>query len=100
MTGCCSGRGTSFTDWSGHTWSLIYPCFPPPHGFYFKYLLCSIANTLGILLTLVDLEVLEQFIAQLPEEVAAWVQCHYLESLEESIMLAEVHLVVYSGRGQ
>ncbi|KAL7889560.1 hypothetical protein AOLI_G00018180 [Acnodon oligacanthus] len=39
---------------------------------------------------------LEQFIARLPEERAAWVQCHQPELLDE---LAEAHMAAFSGAG-
>uniref|UniRef100_A0AAR2IX28 SCAN box domain-containing protein n=1 Tax=Pygocentrus nattereri TaxID=42514 RepID=A0AAR2IX28_PYGNA len=46
-----------------------------------------------------DLVVLEQFITCLPEETAAWVQCHQPESLDEATKLAEAHMAAYSGAG-
>ncbi|XP_036417924.1 uncharacterized protein LOC118801669 [Colossoma macropomum] len=45
-----------------------------------------------------DLVVLEQFIAHLPEKTAARVQCHQPESLDEATRLAEAHLAAYSGK--
>uniref|UniRef100_A0AAR2JZ42 SCAN box domain-containing protein n=1 Tax=Pygocentrus nattereri TaxID=42514 RepID=A0AAR2JZ42_PYGNA len=44
-----------------------------------------------------DLVVLEQFITRLPEETAAWVQCHQPESLDKATELA--HMAAYSGAG-
>ncbi|KAL7890543.1 hypothetical protein AOLI_G00000190 [Acnodon oligacanthus] len=48
---------------------------------------------------ILDLVVLEQFIACLPEETAAWVQCHQPGSLDEATRLAEAHMAAYSGVG-
>ncbi len=45
----------------------------------------------------VDLVVLEQFIARLPRGMAEWVQCHCPMSLTQAIQLAEDHLVVCPG---
>ncbi len=41
----------------------------------------------------IDLVVLEQFIARLPRGTAEWVQCHRRTSLTQAIQLAEDHLV-------
>ncbi|XP_067312541.1 zinc finger and SCAN domain-containing protein 25-like [Pseudorasbora parva] len=48
---------------------------------------------------IVDLVVLEQFIARLPKKTAEWVQCHRPTSLETAIHLAEDHLVACPGVG-
>ncbi|XP_067305994.1 zinc finger protein with KRAB and SCAN domains 7-like [Pseudorasbora parva] len=48
---------------------------------------------------IVDLVVLEQFIARLPRKTAEWVQCHRPTSLETAIHLAEDHLVACPGVG-
>ncbi|XP_051546816.1 uncharacterized protein LOC127436589 [Myxocyprinus asiaticus] len=45
----------------------------------------------------IDLMVLEQFIARLPRVTAECVQCHHLASLQTAIQLAEDHMAVYSG---
>ncbi|XP_067312459.1 zinc finger protein with KRAB and SCAN domains 7-like [Pseudorasbora parva] len=49
---------------------------------------------------IVDLVVLEQFIARLPRKTAEWVQCHRPTSLETAINLAEDHLVACPGVGE
>uniref|UniRef100_A0AAR2L553 SCAN box domain-containing protein n=1 Tax=Pygocentrus nattereri TaxID=42514 RepID=A0AAR2L553_PYGNA len=46
-----------------------------------------------------DLVVLEQFITRLPEETAAWAQCHQPESMDEATKLSEAHMAAYSGAG-
>ncbi|KAL7889796.1 hypothetical protein AOLI_G00020540 [Acnodon oligacanthus] len=48
---------------------------------------------------ILDLVVLEQFITRLPEETAAWVQCHQPGSLDEATRQAEAHIAAYSGAG-
>ncbi len=48
----------------------------------------------------VDLVVLEQFIARLPWTTAEWVQCHRPTSLTQAIQLAEDHLVACPGVGE
>ncbi len=48
----------------------------------------------------IDLVVLEQFIARLPRRTAEWVQCHRLTSLMQAIQLAEDHLVSCPGVGE
>ncbi|XP_058630037.1 zinc finger protein with KRAB and SCAN domains 7-like [Onychostoma macrolepis] len=48
----------------------------------------------------VDLVVLEQFIARLPRGTAEWVQCHRPTSLTQAIQLAEDHLVACPGVGE
>ncbi|XP_052472370.1 uncharacterized protein LOC128028987 [Carassius gibelio] len=47
----------------------------------------------------VDLVVLEQFIARLPKKTAEWVQCHRPTSLDSAIHLAEDHMVACPGVG-
>ncbi|XP_067309298.1 zinc finger protein with KRAB and SCAN domains 7-like [Pseudorasbora parva] len=49
---------------------------------------------------IVDLVVLEQFIARLPKKTAEWVQCHRPTSLTTAINLAEDHLVACPGVGE
>uniref|UniRef100_A0A9J8CUW3 SCAN box domain-containing protein n=1 Tax=Cyprinus carpio carpio TaxID=630221 RepID=A0A9J8CUW3_CYPCA len=41
---------------------------------------------------LIDLVVLEQFIARLPKKTAEWVQCHCPTSLDLAVYLAEDHM--------
>ncbi|KAL7867075.1 hypothetical protein AOLI_G00148890 [Acnodon oligacanthus] len=48
---------------------------------------------------ILDLVVLEQLITRLPNETAAWVQCHQPGSLDEATRLAEAHMAAYSGAG-
>ncbi len=48
----------------------------------------------------IDLVVLEQFIARLPRRTAEWVQCHRPTSLMQAIQLAEDHLVACPGVGE
>ncbi len=48
----------------------------------------------------VDLVVLEQFIAWLPWTKAEWVQCHHPTSLTQALQLAEDHLVACPGVGE
>ncbi|XP_052421820.1 zinc finger protein 213-like [Carassius gibelio] len=48
----------------------------------------------------VDLVVLEQFIARLPRGTAEWVRCHRPSSLTQAIQLAEDHLVACPGGGE
>ncbi len=48
----------------------------------------------------IDLVVLEQFIARLPRRTAEWVQCHRPTSLMQAIQLAEDHLVACPGVGK
>ncbi len=48
----------------------------------------------------IDLVVLEQFIARLPWRTAEWVQCHRPTSLTQAIQLAEDHMVACPGVGE
>ncbi len=48
----------------------------------------------------IDLVVLEQFIARLPRRTAEWVQCHRPTSLRQAIQLAEDHLGACPGVGE
>lgn len=48
----------------------------------------------------VDLIVLEQFIARVPRGTAEWVQYHHPALLNQAIQLAEDHLVVCPGVGE
>ncbi len=48
----------------------------------------------------VDLVVLEQFIARLPRGTAEWVKCHCPTSLTQAIQLTEDHLVMCPGVGE
>ena len=49
---------------------------------------------------IIDLVVLEQFIARLPRKTAEWVQCHRPTSLDSAIHLAEDHMVACPGVGE
>ncbi len=48
----------------------------------------------------IDLVVLEQFVARLPNRTAEWVQCHRPTSLAQAIQLAEDHLAACPGVGE
>ncbi len=48
----------------------------------------------------VDLVVLEQFVARLPSGTAEWVQCQRPASLDQAIQLAEDHLAACPGVGE
>ncbi len=48
----------------------------------------------------IDLVVLEQFVARLPRRTAEWVQCHRPTSLAQAIQLAEDHLSACPGVGE
>ncbi len=48
----------------------------------------------------IDLVVLEQFIARLPRRTAEWVQCHHPTSLTQAIQMAKDHLVACPGVGE
>ncbi len=53
-----------------------------------KWLLAEPRDVEGV----IDLVVLEQFVARLPRRTAEWVQCHRPTSLAQAIQLAEDHL--------
>ncbi|XP_077091535.1 uncharacterized protein LOC143743618 [Siphateles boraxobius] len=48
----------------------------------------------------IEVVVLEQFIARLPKKTAQWVQCHRPTSLDQAIQLAEDQLVACPGVGE
>ncbi len=54
-----------------------------------KWLMAEPRDVEGV----IDLVVLEQFIARLPRRTAEWVQCHHPTSLMQAIQLEEDHLV-------
>ncbi len=58
-----------------------------------KWLLAEPRNVEGV----IDLVVLEQFVARLPRRTAEWVQCHRPTSLAQAIQLAEDHLAACPG---
>ncbi len=58
-----------------------------------KWLLAEPRDVEGV----IDLVVLEQFVARLPRRTAEWVQCHRPTSLAQAIQLAEDHLVACPG---
>ncbi len=53
-----------------------------------KWLMAEPRDVEGV----IDLVVLEQFVARLPRRTAEWVQCHRPTSLAQAIQLAEDHL--------
>ncbi len=59
-----------------------------------KWLMAEPRDVEGV----INLVVLEQFIARLPRRTAEWVQCHRPTSLTQAIQLVEDHLVVPWGR--
>ncbi len=61
-----------------------------------KWLMAEPRDVEGV----IDLVVLEQFIARLPRRTAEWVQCHRPTSLMQAIQLAEDHLVACPGVGE
>ncbi len=61
-----------------------------------KWLLAEPRDVEGV----IDLEVLEQFVARLPRRTAEWVQCHRPTSLAQAIQLAEDHLAACPGVGE
>ncbi len=58
-----------------------------------KWLLAEPRDVEGV----IDLVVLEQFVARLPRRTAEWVQCHRPTSLAQAIQLAEDHLAACPG---
>ncbi len=61
-----------------------------------KWLLAEPRDVEGV----IDLVVLEQFVARLPWRTAEWVQCHRPTSLAQAIQLAEDHLAACPGVGE
>ncbi len=61
-----------------------------------KWLMAESRDVEGV----IDLMVLEQFIARLPRRTAEWVQCHRPTSLTQAIQLAEDHMVACPGVGE
>ncbi len=61
-----------------------------------KWLLAEPRDVEGV----IDLVVLEQFVARLPRRTAEWVQCHRPTSLAQAIQLAEDHLAACPGVGE
>ncbi len=61
-----------------------------------KWLMAEPRDVEGV----IDLVVLEQFIARLPWRTAEWVQCHRPTSLTQAIQLAEDHMVACPGVGE
>ncbi len=61
-----------------------------------KWLLAEPRDVEGV----IDLVVLEQFVARLPRRTAEWVQCHHPTSLAQAIQLAEDHLAACPGVGE
>ncbi len=61
-----------------------------------KWLLAEPRDVEGV----IDLVVLEQFVARLPRRTAEWVQCHRPTSLAQAIQLAEDHLSACPGVGE
>ncbi len=61
-----------------------------------KWLLAEPRDVKGV----IDLVVLEQFVARLPRRTAEWVQCHRPTSLAQAIQLAEDHLAACPGVGE
>ncbi len=61
-----------------------------------KWLMAEPRDVEGV----IDLVVLEQFIARLPHRTAEWVQCHCPTPLTQAIQLAEDHMVVCPGVGE
>ncbi len=61
-----------------------------------KWLLAEPRDVEGV----IDLVVLEQFVAQLPWRTAEWVRCHHPTSLGQVIQLAEDNLAVCPGVGE
>ncbi len=61
-----------------------------------KWLLAEPRDVEGV----IDLVVLEQFVARLPRRTAEWVQCHRPMSLAQAIQLAEDHLAACPGVGE
>ncbi len=61
-----------------------------------KWLLAEPRDVEGV----IDLVVLEQFVARLPRRTAEWVQCHRPTSLAQAIQLAEDHLSPCPGVGE
>ncbi len=61
-----------------------------------KWLMAESRDVEGV----IDLVVLEQFIARLPRRTAEWVQCHRPTSLMQAIQLAEDHMVACPGVGE
>ncbi len=61
-----------------------------------KWLLAEPRDVEGV----IDLVVLEQFVARLPRRTAEWVQCHRPTSLAQAIQLVEDHLAACPGVGE
>ncbi len=61
-----------------------------------KWLMAEPRDVEGV----IDLVVLEQFVARLPRRTAEWVQCHRPTSLAQGIQLAEDHLAACPGVGE
>ncbi len=61
-----------------------------------KWLLAEPRDVEGV----IDLVVLEQFVARLPRRTAEWVRCHRPTSLAQAIQLAEDHLAACPGVGE
>ncbi|XP_018958985.2 neurotrophin receptor-interacting factor homolog [Cyprinus carpio] len=61
-----------------------------------RWLLAEECDVEGV----VDLVVLEQFIARLPRGNSRWVRCHRPTSLTQAVQLAEDHLVACPGGGE
>ncbi len=61
-----------------------------------KWLLAEPRDVEGV----IDLVVLEQFVARLPRRTAEWVRCHRPTSLGQAIQLAEDHLAACPGVGE
>ncbi len=58
-----------------------------------KWLMAEPRDVEGV----IDLVVLEQFVARLPRRTAEWVQCHHPTSLAQAIQLAEDHMAACPG---
>ncbi len=61
-----------------------------------KWLMAEPRDVEGV----IDLMVLEQFVARLPRRTAEWVQCHRPTSLAQAVQLAEDHMAACPGVGE